>query len=104
MRHAFLTDSPSKHWTGRRRLTWGRTGRQMLRLVRPDSPRLWAIARQLVEAYAASLDVDLGFQDFGREIESLATDYGPPGGCFLLTGAALSAVARFTRSRRRGVR
>ena len=56
----------------------------MLRLVRPDSPRLWAIARQLVEAYAASLDVDLGFQDFGREIESLATDYGPPGGCFLL--------------------
>jgi hypothetical protein len=34
----------------------------MIRLVRPDSPRLWAVARQLVEEYAASLDVDLSFQ------------------------------------------
>jgi GNAT superfamily N-acetyltransferase len=53
-------------------------------LLQPNSPELWAEARRLVEAYVASLDLDLSFQDFQHEIESLASLYGPPGGCFLL--------------------
>lgn len=56
----------------------------MLQLRRSDSPQLWEAARRLVEEYAASLHLDLDFQDFGHEIESLATEYGPPGGLFLL--------------------
>ncbi len=50
----------------------------------PDSPPLWAEARRLVREYAASLGVDLSFQDFDREVASLEHEYGPPDGHFLL--------------------
>jgi GNAT superfamily N-acetyltransferase len=53
-------------------------------LILAATPEHWAAARRLVEEYAASLEVDLSFQDFQREIASLPTEYGPPGGCFLL--------------------
>ena len=56
----------------------------MVRLVRPDSPEGWSLARRLVEEYAASLDLDLGFQDFPHEIAVLPREYGPPDGAFLL--------------------
>lgn len=56
----------------------------MLTLVEPDSPELWLEARRLVQEYAASLDVDLRFQQFAHELEALSADYGPPGGYFVL--------------------
>jgi putative acetyltransferase len=58
----------------------------MLQLVQPDSPERWLAARRLVEEYAASLNVDLCFQDLPRELDTLATEYGPPDGRFILAG------------------
>lgn len=55
-----------------------------VRLVQPTTAEHWRHARVLVEAYGASLGVDLSFQDFEHELEHLASEYGPPSGGFLL--------------------
>ena len=44
----------------------------------------FAIVRELFLEYASSLGVDLSFQDFAREVESLSQEYGSPGGAFLI--------------------
>jgi len=48
-----------------------------------DSRHLTAV-RSLFEAYAASLDFDLDFQNFEDELKKLPGEYGPPKGCILM--------------------
>jgi GNAT superfamily N-acetyltransferase len=67
----------------------------MVRLIQPSTAAHWQDARRLIEAYAASLGLDLSFQNFAEEIERLSTEYGPPRGAFLLAeveGRAIGCV------------
>jgi GNAT superfamily N-acetyltransferase len=44
----------------------------------------YALGRALFEEYAASIDVDLCFQDFSAELDRLSVMYGPPAGALLM--------------------
>ena len=55
-----------------------------VRLLQAATPREWDEARRLVREYAASLGVDLSFQDFAAELQHFGTEYAPPGGAFIL--------------------
>jgi len=66
-----------------------------IRLVQPQSAKDWREARNLIEEYSASLQVDLSFQNFAHELAHLAEEYAPPDGAFLLAeenGAHLGCV------------
>jgi GNAT superfamily N-acetyltransferase len=55
-----------------------------IRLAQQKSEEGWRQARQLIEEYAASLNLDLSFQNFAHELEHLTSEYAPPAGAFLL--------------------
>jgi ribosomal protein S18 acetylase RimI-like enzyme len=66
-----------------------------IQLTRPESEHDWREARRLIEEYAASLPVDLSFQNFAHELDHLAGEYASPDGAFLLAeenGAYLGCV------------
>ena len=53
-------------------------------LVTPGTPVELDATRRIFGDYAASLGIDLGFQDFDRELGSLPGDYAEPRGALLL--------------------
>ncbi len=68
----------------------------MLTIVAARSDRDLATVRELFQEYAGSLDFDLEFQDFQRELEDLPGEYAEPRGCLFLgseKGAAVGCVA-----------
>jgi GNAT superfamily N-acetyltransferase len=55
-----------------------------MRLLQATTPREWDEAQRLVREYAASLNVDLSFQNFDHELQHFTTEYAPPTGAFIL--------------------
>ena len=63
-----------------------------VQIAAPGSADDWRVAQRLVEEYAASLGVDLGFQDFAGELAHFEAQYAAPTGAFLLARAGAVAV------------
>jgi GNAT superfamily N-acetyltransferase len=67
-----------------------------MRLLQAATPNEWAEAQRLVREYAASLDVDLSFQNFEQELQHFTTEYAAPNGAFILAeeaGQYLACIA-----------
>jgi putative acetyltransferase len=58
-----------------------------LTIHRSTDPREMATVRSLFQEYAGSLGIDLGFQQFDRELAELPGPYASPSGCILLAQA-----------------
>ena len=56
----------------------------MIEIRQAESPDQIAHARTLFQEYAASLNFDLCFQSFDKELATLPGDYAPPSGRLLL--------------------
>ena len=67
-------------------------GESLTEIVQATSRSDVDTARRLFAEYAASLDIDLGFQDFASELEGLPGEYVSPSGALLLAMEGEEAV------------
>ena len=70
--------------------------KDMIEIVNAYDPASIAAARTLFEAYQQALGIDLGFQGFATELETLPGEYAPPRGRLLLVrdeGSVVGCVA-----------
>jgi len=68
-----------------------------IRLLTPDTPELLDATREILREYAASLEIDLCFQNFEHELVTLPGEYAAPGGLLLLAlvDGAVAACGAF---------
>lgn len=53
-------------------------------LISPTDPHEMDVVREIFREYAGTLDVDLSFQDFEQELDTLPGEYAPPRGQIVL--------------------
>ena len=63
----------------------------MVRIIQAETPEDVDQASSLFREYAATLGVDLSFQNFDRELATLPGDYAPPGGRLFLAFVEVAA-------------
>jgi ribosomal protein S18 acetylase RimI-like enzyme len=56
----------------------------MIALKEVHTDKDFELARTLFREYASQLDVDLGFQDFEKELETINIQYARPGGVIVI--------------------
>ncbi len=56
----------------------------MLKILQVQTGENLKFIKTLFKEYASSLDFDLDFQDFDKELANFPGDYAPPKGCLLL--------------------
>ncbi len=56
----------------------------MLEIIHAHTPECLGVVAELIDEYAASLDFDLCFQDYEKELHELPGAYAPPSGRLLL--------------------
>ena len=65
-----------------------------VKIIQANSVEDIAAARRLFEEYAASIDTDLCFQNFAKELAGLPGAYAPPRGRLLLAVVDTARLAR----------
>ena len=55
-----------------------------IEIFEPETAGHWQAVREIFAEYGASLGIDLSFQDFDAELDTLPGDYAPPRGMILL--------------------
>src|ERR1700730_7534910 len=58
---------------------------QPIKIIRATTPQDFAIARELFIEYADGLNIDLAFQGFGQELDTLQDHYGQSDTCILIS-------------------
>lgn len=56
----------------------------MMTIIKADTERQYSAARELIIAYQTWLGIDLEYQSFSKELDSLSVMYGPPHGAMFL--------------------
>ena len=64
----------------------------MIKIIEANTKELIEQAKELIREYAQSLEFDLGFQDFDREMDNFPGQYASSRGCLFIALAANQTI------------